>query len=200
MSPRTRAAIEKIKQEKRELILNGALELFAINGYHITTVAAIAQKVKISKGLIYTYFKSKEEIITTLICDSMEDLLKKMLPEDGGDLTDDDFLKLIKLNFKWVKDNHIFFKMYMAVVQQPTVFKLVEKRIMEIAQPVFVKTNNYFASKGFDDPYAETRYFNSLLDGINMNFIMEPGTFPIDALEKKVIAQYSNLIKNHNHE
>lgn len=70
--PRTSEANEKIKQERRENILTGALELFVRNGLAGTKIGDIAKKVSMSNGLVYHYFSSKEEIFVELIRDALD--------------------------------------------------------------------------------------------------------------------------------
>ena len=70
--PRTSEANEKIKQERRDNILTGALELFVRNGLAGTKIGDIAKKVNMSNGLVYHYFSSKEEIFIELIRDALE--------------------------------------------------------------------------------------------------------------------------------
>jgi len=53
-------------QEKRALILKAAVETFAKKGYHQGTITAIAREAGISYGLVYNYFKNKEDIVLTL--------------------------------------------------------------------------------------------------------------------------------------
>ncbi|GGE69584.1 TetR/AcrR family transcriptional regulator [Priestia taiwanensis] len=48
--------------ERKQLILEKALEVFSEKGYCSTSIDDIGKKANISKGLIYTYFKSKEEL------------------------------------------------------------------------------------------------------------------------------------------
>lgn len=57
---------EKYKEEKREAILDSAAQCFAEKGYSETTVDDIAKASGTSKGSIYLYFKSKEEIFHRL--------------------------------------------------------------------------------------------------------------------------------------
>ena len=56
----------KISQEKKnqrqEMILAAAFKLFSKKGYYPTSMDDITKEAGVSKGLIYTYFKSKEEI------------------------------------------------------------------------------------------------------------------------------------------
>lgn len=55
------------KQEKAEItkkkILNNAIKLFGENSYEGTTVKEIAIASKVSQGLLYNYFESKEHLL-----------------------------------------------------------------------------------------------------------------------------------------
>ena len=53
-------------EEKRAAISEAAIKMFARKGYHGTRIADIAREAKVSYGLVYHYFKSKEEIVTFL--------------------------------------------------------------------------------------------------------------------------------------
>lgn len=64
---RNKEANQKIKDERREQILTNALILFAGKGLTATRIADISEVSGISQGLIYHYFKSKEEIYVELI-------------------------------------------------------------------------------------------------------------------------------------
>jgi AcrR family transcriptional regulator len=58
---------ESYKEEKRSAILTSALHCFAEKGYQATTVDDIVRHAKASKGAIYHYFNSKEEIFLELL-------------------------------------------------------------------------------------------------------------------------------------
>ncbi len=70
--PRNKEANQKVKDERREKILASALVLFATKGLAATKISDIAEKTGMSQGLIYHYFKSKEEIFIWLIGHAME--------------------------------------------------------------------------------------------------------------------------------
>lgn len=54
--------ITKAPEERRQEIVETALELFTKKGYENTTIQDIAEHMKVSQGLCYRYFKSKQEI------------------------------------------------------------------------------------------------------------------------------------------
>lgn len=63
MSPRVS---DMYKQNKRELILKSAAACFAKKGFKSTTIDDIAAHSKTSKGTVYLYFNSKEDIFFQL--------------------------------------------------------------------------------------------------------------------------------------
>jgi AcrR family transcriptional regulator len=54
------------KQRKRERILAAAEELFAAQGFAKTTVDEIAAAAGVSKGLLYSHYVSKEELLSAV--------------------------------------------------------------------------------------------------------------------------------------
>ena len=70
--PRNKEANQKVKDERREQILLAALALFSTKGLAATRISDIAEKTGMSQGLVYHYYKSKEEIFTWLIGSAMQ--------------------------------------------------------------------------------------------------------------------------------
>ena len=52
--------------DKRRQILDAAIRVFARQGFHSTRVADIADEAGVAYGLVYHYFKSKEEVLNEL--------------------------------------------------------------------------------------------------------------------------------------
>lgn len=69
---RNEALNKKMRDERREQILNAALKIFARKGLGSTKVSDIAAAAGVSHGLVYQYFNSKEEIFETLVTQGME--------------------------------------------------------------------------------------------------------------------------------
>jgi TetR/AcrR family fatty acid metabolism transcriptional regulator len=57
---------ERARGDKRALILDAAIKVFAAKGYHGSRVSDIAREADIAYGLVYHYFKNKEEILHTI--------------------------------------------------------------------------------------------------------------------------------------
>jgi TetR/AcrR family transcriptional regulator len=57
----------RIQQEKREIILDAALEVFSTHGFRGATIDQIAEAAAMSKPNLLYYFRSKEDIHRTLL-------------------------------------------------------------------------------------------------------------------------------------
>ena len=72
MSPRNEEQNTLIKDERREQILSAALKVFARKGFAATKISDIVAQGGMSHGLVYHYFRSKEEIFFTLLKRAIE--------------------------------------------------------------------------------------------------------------------------------
>jgi len=63
-------------EERRDLILRAAMEVFAERGYQEASMAEIARAAGITPAVIYDHFASKAELQITLLERQTEDLLK----------------------------------------------------------------------------------------------------------------------------
>ena len=66
------------KEEKKLAILKAALECFSQKGYHATSVDDVVNYTNLSKGSIYNYFSSKEEMFISLITRQTEETMHKL--------------------------------------------------------------------------------------------------------------------------
>lgn len=64
MSPRVSDAH---KEQRRQAILDAALEVFIGRGYQLATIDDIAARCGLSVGALYRYFRNKGEIMLTLV-------------------------------------------------------------------------------------------------------------------------------------
>ncbi|MEI6608962.1 MAG: TetR/AcrR family transcriptional regulator [Deltaproteobacteria bacterium] len=78
---------EKERESRRSAILKAARKLFFDRGFKNVTVDNIAAKAEVSKGSVYLYFKSKEEIYTQILINdsitSFRDLENKFSAKDA---------------------------------------------------------------------------------------------------------------------
>ena len=63
------------QEEKRRLIRDAAVRVFARKGFHTCRVGDIAEEAGVAHGLLYHYFASKDELLETVFRETWAELL-----------------------------------------------------------------------------------------------------------------------------
>ena len=71
--------------DKRRLILDAAVRVFARRGFHHCRVSDVADQAGVAYGLVYHYFNSKEEILNTLFLERWQIMLDAIAEIDARD-------------------------------------------------------------------------------------------------------------------
>src|ERR671935_1753674 len=66
------------QEDKRRLILDAAVRVFAQKGYHTSRVGDIAEEAGVAHGLLYHYFSSKDEVLETIFRENWTVLLERL--------------------------------------------------------------------------------------------------------------------------
>jgi AcrR family transcriptional regulator len=82
-TPREPAARSKAAADKRRLILDAAVRVFARQGFHACRVSDIADEAGVAYGLVYHYFASKDEVLDTLFLERWNVMLALIREVDG---------------------------------------------------------------------------------------------------------------------
>lgn len=76
--PRTPEENDRIRQASKEKIRAAAMELFMKQGYYTTSISDIAKQAGISKGLLYNYYKGKEELLSEMVDARIREVVEVM--------------------------------------------------------------------------------------------------------------------------
>jgi AcrR family transcriptional regulator len=77
-------AAQQAAVDKRRVILDAAVRVFARQGFHTCRVADIADAAGVAYGLVYHYFSSKDEILDTLFLERWSLMLDAISEADAA--------------------------------------------------------------------------------------------------------------------
>ena len=81
--------------DKRRLILDSAIRVFARQGFHSCRVSDVADEAGVAYGLVYHYFDSKEEILNTLFSERWQLMLDAITEIDAQSVPARDKLYMV---------------------------------------------------------------------------------------------------------
>ena len=131
LRPVTEGALERSeRRDKREIILDAALEVFSRKGVYGSPIADIAAEAGVAYGLVYHYFRNKEEILNTIF-DERWALVTELL--EGAEKTGADTRERLR------GAAHIFLSSYLRRPQVVELLLLEFTRTSKFLEPVHIE-------------------------------------------------------------
>ena len=105
---------EKVKEMKRDFIIEVAKDLFFEKGYENTSIDEVAKSAGISKSTLYTYVKGKEDLFISIHLNGMKLRVRQLKAEMNSKTTGYDKIYVFgEVYYNFYKLNPGFFKLHM---------------------------------------------------------------------------------------
>ncbi len=91
-APARRVADDVAEPEKRRAILHAAVRVFAEKGYHGCRIADVARAAGVAYGLVYHYFRNKDELLESVFAEQWTILINALRAIDEGPGTSEEKL------------------------------------------------------------------------------------------------------------
>lgn len=126
------AAPTERQADRRRQILGAAVKVFAAKGFHAARVGDIAQEAGVAYGLVYHYFKSKDELLETIFRTTWTDMLARVreVEESGAPATEAVRQVTALLLRTWRRDPDLV----RVLVREVTRSQHVQREVQEISE------------------------------------------------------------------
>lgn len=125
---------ETYKEMKRKEIMEHALLCFADKGFHNTTIDDIVHRSGVSKGAIYGYFTSKEEMYIQLLQTGTEQMFERLKESFSGKSAADKIRTIIRqyrekvLTYHWVSTGRVHMEFWLNSARSEEMKKIMISR------------------------------------------------------------------------
>jgi TetR/AcrR family transcriptional regulator, fatty acid metabolism regulator protein len=121
-------------EEKRRLILDAAVRVFARKGFHASRVGDIAEEAGVAHGLLYHYFASKDEVLETVFRENWAVLLARIRAVEESDAPAREQLRHVAaiLLRTWRHEPDIVRVLVREIARSPE----LQERVADLVQPV----------------------------------------------------------------
>ncbi len=174
---------------QKERIASTALELFAKYGYASTPISLIAKTAKVSQGLMYNFFKSKEELLKEIMTIGFTDIAQSMSSYEKG-LDPKEAIELhVQSTIQIIKQRQVFWKLLHSIRLQGKVSSSMQKQFQQVVLSVTTTFQKVFKKLGYKNPELEAMLFLTQIDGLVILYLQD-NTIPIDKLGQQLIKRY----------
>src|SRR5690606_38232092 len=155
------------------------------HGYHASSMSEIAKEAGVSKGLVYHYFSSKEDLLVSLA----EQRIQQYLPLFKGlnEIVDAEERLDCLINFvsdelvKKIDELRFYNALYLHADGVRAIGKAMKKYQTQFNQQ-FLAEEKLLRDLGFANPELEAIYLRSILQGISLEYMLSPKDYPLQQM------------------
>ena len=189
--PKTKEQFQEIRNKSKTAIMEAALELFANNGFHSTSITQIAKKASVSKGLMYNYFKGKNELLEAVIISFYEENTDTFVEEMNQPNTPQGHLEYyIDMTGHTLKTNFRHFKLFMMLSLQEDANKIINAELMPKKEPLIQQFIHWFEEMGYEKAKDEAYLVGAMMNGIALQYMTLGNEYPLDDMLQLVKNKY----------
>ncbi|HWO75162.1 MAG TPA: TetR/AcrR family transcriptional regulator [Bacillus sp. (in: firmicutes)] len=192
--PRTPEENERIREIAKEKIRNAAMELFIKKGYHPTSIQEVANHAGISKGLLYNYYKGKEQLLANMVDARIQEVVSVMNEAASTDDPREQLKVIINGAIDNVNARPEVFRFFLHLQTQPENDEILNKysqKLIDESARQFEFQCEIFEKLGADEPRKRSLYFSSILQGIMLMISTYPRKFPIEEIKTQMLRDFS---------
>lgn len=179
--------------DKKNKVIEVATLLFAKKGFDKTSMSNICTDAKVSKGLIYHHFKSKEAILIEIFTQTTEKMIE-MNEKSKSELNPNTQLQqLINTIFSQLeKDKHLF-QFNLNLMFQPTTRKLLSSQMEKRANILFNSVKRIFDQISIERSKVLSYMFIAEIDGIALNYLAVFDDYPLQMIKGELLNKYNKI-------
>ena len=99
-------------------------------------------------------------------------------------------LRLVRGAFTILRRNQDFWRLSYGLRMQPGVLAGLGKRTSEWTMVIRATLTRYLRELDVDEPELEAAVLFALIDGVSQHYVLEPSTYPLDAVADQIIRRF----------
>jgi TetR/AcrR family transcriptional repressor of qacA len=187
---------EKGKRDKLDRLFEAATERFGEDGYNETTMESIAEEAGVSKGTLYYYFDSKEELFLELFRDWLKKFEQLWEEEDFEDSPVRELVHLHTSMMKTVEETASLGRLMLEFWANASRKKKLEEILNETLKEYRAKTAEII-EKGEEkgvfrevDSWQASSALVAAYDGLWFHWLLDPEAFALEEAGEKLVTNF----------
>jgi AcrR family transcriptional regulator len=200
MSPRNPLSNERARLAASEAILNAAEEIISRDGLHSARTEDIARKAGVSKGLVFNYYKSRDELFEAVVRRQLARIFEIWENDPPQGRGADRLRAIAGIALGHVVEHLAAYRLLLSLMLQPDAATTVQKAAMSLKPRInryYAMLHETFEALGSDDPVTDALLFQAGINGIAQQIALQPELlrtpklFPLDRLRDRLTSAFS---------
>lgn len=187
---------EEVNEGKQELLFRAAAARFGEDGYSETTMESIAKEAGVSKGTLYYYFDSKEELFFELLLNWIGKFENRWEGLDDGASPVEELTKFHVAMEETIDELASFGKLMLEFWANASRKSKLEEILTELLQEYRKRTAEVIEA-GIEEgtfrevePWEASSALVASYDGLWFHWLLDPGSFDLEAAGRELITNF----------
>jgi AcrR family transcriptional regulator len=199
MSPRSRALSAQMKTASTAAILEAAEHVFGETGFHAATTEMVARRAGVSKGLVFNYFPTKDDLLAALVSRRLNEQLAYWKEIDFRGAPGTKLRQIADLALDCAAAQPQAHRLYFSLLLQPGASTAVQAAV-DALKPGIAQYYNVlegiFSELGSPAPRAQAYAFQAALGGIAQTLAIQPALikrpelFPLETIKDELVSAF----------
>ena len=200
MSPRSKTASEHMKRLATGAILDAAERVFAVAGLHSATTAMVAERAGVSKGLVFNYFATKDDLLAAVVERRLADQLAFWRTLELTGPARSRLRAIVDRALDCVIAHPDAHRIYFALLLQPGGSRAVQRAVDAMKPAIadyFTLLERLFRELGSAQPHVQALAFQSAVNGVAYTLTIQPDVarkpnlYPLDLIKAEIVAAFA---------
>ena len=178
--PRTSRQNQQLRVDSIRRLLAAAQTVFARLGYERATIRDIALEAGVAQGLLYNYFRSKDDLLREVFREGARDVAEAFSAARAGAPADEQLEHVIRRSFEIVRERREFWLLSYMVRFQPRTTEVLGEELTEWSEAVRHRLETLLREIGHVDAPALSRVLFGAIDGVAQHYALDVDHYPLE--------------------
>jgi AcrR family transcriptional regulator len=185
-------------QKGKQKLFTAAINLFESQGYFATSIEQITVEAGVSKGLVYHYFKSKEELLEALITETTGTMKSVATTLNSDTSIEKSLSEFIDTFFGYLEGEKRFLKLQLTLMLMPELKEILHGPLKQRADLLLQMLINWFQTAEVTYPENKGRLFLAMLDGVALHYLSTYDDYPLSSIKPQLVQMANHLCNKQN--
>jgi AcrR family transcriptional regulator len=188
--PRTAQQNQQVRAETQRRLLTAARTTFARRGFDRTTVGDIAHEAGVAQGLLYNYFRSKDDLLRAVFREGARDVAEAFAAGAAGGPPEERLERVIRRSFEIVRERREFWQLSYMVRHQPRTAEVLGEELRTWTAAVRSQLEALLRAIGHRDAPALSRVLFGAIDGVAQHYVLNPDEYPLKTTAQCLVRHF----------
>ena len=188
--PRSPEQFDALRRESQERLERAALAVFARLGFQRATVRDVAREAGVSQGLLYHYFRTKDELLVAVFRRGSDDVAAALASAPPTGSPREQFAAFVRTSFALLDAHRDYWRLNHLVRHDAAAVAALGDQLHAWTAGIAEALAALLTALGHEDAPARARLLFAAIDGVAQHYLLDPAGYPLSAVVEALLAVF----------